>query len=131
IRDSVWFIQNRDYGSIHIGNTFAATDRIAGQNLTQTNAFATYAAVEDTGLGMFLRSAVNGQITRSDLTWRRLIGAGGDQPGESERGFDLIKYISPTVHGFTAVATWVAADFWETALRYRGEVGGLDVQAGV
>lgn len=130
IRDSVWYIRNRDYGTVFVGSTFAATDRIAGQNLTQTNAFANYGAVEDTGLGMFLRSAATGQLTRSDLTWRRIIGAGGDQPGESERGFDLIKYISPTWNGFTAVGTWVAADFWETALRYRGEVAGFEIAAG-
>jgi len=131
IRDSVWFVRNRDYGTIFVGTTFAATDRIAGQNLTQTNSFATYNAVEDTGLGMFLRSATNGKLSRSDLTWRRIIGAGGDQPGESERGFELVKYISPTWNGFTGVATWVADDFWETALRYRGQHAGFDIMAGL
>ncbi len=50
---------------------------------------------------MFLRSARNGGLCRT-LTWRRIIGAGGDQPGETQRGFELIKYVSPTWNGFTA-----------------------------
>ena len=31
----------------------------------------------------------DGRLTRSLLNWRRIIGAGGDQPGESQRGFSL------------------------------------------
>lgn len=131
IRDSLWFLRSKLHGTVLIGTTFAATDRIADSNLTQTSWFAQYAAVEDTGLGMFLRSAVNGRLSDSRLTWRRIIGAGGDQPGESERGFSLLKYISPTWHGLTAVGTWVAADFWDAAVRYRGQIDGFDVAAGI
>ncbi len=40
--------------------------------------------VEDTGLGMLLRSAVNGRLTSSGISWRRLIGDSGDQPGEGD-----------------------------------------------
>jgi hypothetical protein len=112
---------------------------------------------------MFLRSAVNGQLTgnhppidlsqppatvcklvpgsnqsvcrRSQpplppgLTWRRITGAGGNQPGESERGFSLIKYVTPQWNGFNAVGPVVAEDFWDAALRYRGTVGDFDVAA--
>ena len=68
IRDSIWFAKSRTFGTLIVGSTFAATDRIAGSNLTQTSTFAKYAEVQDTGFGMFLRSARNGELTTSDLT---------------------------------------------------------------
>ena len=139
IRDSVWYVKSEHLGTLFLGTTFAATDRVANSNLTQTARFAQYAAPEDHGLSMFLRSAVNGQLTgnhppidlskppatvctlvpgsnqsvcrRSQpplppgLTWRRITGAGGNQPGESERGFSLIKYVTPAWNGFNAVGT--------------------------
>ncbi len=131
VRSSVWYLRNKHLGAGFIGTTFAATDRIANSNVTQTAMFDQYAAPENTGLGMFLRSASNGRLTRSLLNWRRIIGAGGDQPGESQRGFSLLKYVSPTWNGFTAAADWVVTDFWDVALRYRKETHGFDVGAGI
>ena len=63
LRDSVWYLKSQHYGTLFLGTTFAATDRIANSNLTQTAKFAQYAAPEDTGLSMYLRSAVTGDIT--------------------------------------------------------------------
>jgi hypothetical protein len=131
VRSSIWFLRNKHFGTGFIGTTFAATDRIANSNVTQTSMFDQYAAPENTGLGMFLRSARNGQLNRSLLSWRRIIGAGGDQPGESQRGFSLLKYVSPTWNGFTAAADWVVTDFWDVALRYRKEIRGFDLGAGI
>jgi hypothetical protein len=130
LRSSVWFLRNKNYGTVFLGTTFAATDRIANSNVTQTGDFDQYAAPENAGLGMFLRSSVNGELTRL-LSWRRIIGAGGDQPGESQRGFSLLKYVSPTWNGFTAAADWVVTDFWDVALRYRREIAGFDIGAGI
>ncbi len=67
---------------------------------------------------MFLRSSRDGELART-LTWRRIIGAGGNQPGETQVGLSSIKYVSPTWYGFTAAATLVADDFWDVSLRYR------------
>jgi len=131
LRSSVWFLRSKTYGTGFVGTTFAATDRIASSNVTQTGLFDAYSAPENAGLGMFLRSARTGQLTQSLLTWRRIIGAGGDQPGESQRGFSLLKYVSPTWNGFTAAADWVVTDFWDVALRYRKEIAGFDVGAGI
>ncbi|HWK37795.1 MAG TPA: hypothetical protein VNR88_02675, partial [Hyphomicrobium sp.] len=114
-----------------LGTTFAATDRIANSNVTQTAMFDQYAAPENAGLGMFLRSANNGRLTSSLLNWRRIIGAGGDQPGESQRGFSLVKYVSPTWNGFTVAGDYVFTDFWDVALRYRKEIAGFDIGAGI
>jgi hypothetical protein len=131
LRSSVWFLRNKNFGTGFIGTTFAATDRIANSNVTQTALFDAYAAPENAGFGMFLRSAENGRLTRSLLNWRRIIGAGGDQPGESQRGFSLVKYVSPTWNGFTFAADWVVTDFWDVALRYRKEIFGFDIGAGI
>jgi hypothetical protein len=131
IRETIWYAKSKTYGMFIVGNTFAAIHRIANSNLTQTNTFARYAEVQDTGFGMYLRSARNGELTASSLTWRRIIGAGGNQPGESQRGFDLIKYVSPTWNGFNVVSSLVADDFWDSAIRYRGSVGRVDLEAGI
>ncbi len=130
IRESVWFLKSKHMGTLLVGSTFPSFTAIADANVTQTNWFARYGAIEDTGLGMFLRSAQNGELGRT-LTWRRIIGAGGDQPGESQRGFDEVKYVSPALNGFTAAASLVADDFWDASLRYRGEVAGFDIAAAI
>jgi hypothetical protein len=131
IRDAVWFAKSERLGTGWLGNSNAATDRITEMNLTQTFYFAKYSDVEDSGLGMILRSAVNGELTTSGLTWRRLIGDSGDQPGEGERGFELVKYESPVWAGFMASASWGADDFWDVALRYEGQAGGFELAAGI
>ena len=134
VRDSYWFIKSKTYGAISVGRQATATDAITEINLTQTADFAKYSDVEDTGLGLLLRSKTNGLLTTgtgaAGLTWRRLIGDGGDQPGEGERRFDAVKYVSPEFAGFTASASWGEDDFWDIALRYAGEHGGFKISAG-
>ncbi len=130
IRESVWFLKSKRNGTVLVGTTFPSFTNIADSNVTQTDWFAKYGAVENSGLNMFLRSGRDGALSRT-LTWRRIIGAGGDQPGETQRGFQLIKYVSPTWNGLTAAATLVNDDFWDATLRYRGEIAGLDIAAGL
>lgn len=131
LRDAYWYVKEKRRGKVIVGISTAATDNITEMNLTQTNSFAKYADVEDTGLGMLLRSAVNGRLTDSGISWRRLIGDSGDQPGEGERGFNIAKYESPALHGFYLTAALGAAEFWDVALRYEGELGDFKVEAGV
>ncbi len=130
IRETVWFFKSKRNGTLFIGTTFPSFTNIADSNVTQTDWFAKYGAIEDTGLSMFLRSGRTGGLSRT-LTWRRIVGAGGDQPGETQRGFQLIKYVSPTWNGLTAAATLVADDFWDATLRYQGEIAGFEVAAGI
>ena len=125
-RDTVWYLKSKKYGTGSVGLTSSSTDQITEVNLTQTKDFAKYSDVEDTGLGLFLRSAVNGGLTgaANGLTWRRLLGDSGDQPGEGERRFNLVKWDSPTIAGFTASASWGEDDFWDIALRYTASLAG-------
>ena len=138
LRDSYWYIKSKTYGRGSLGLQASATDAITEINLTQTASFSKYSDVEDTGLGMLLRST-DGRLTNSGvgatgqtgLTWRRLIGDGGDQPGEGERKFNLAKYVSPEFSGFVASASWGEDDFWDVALNYEGEFSGFKVAAGI
>ena len=130
LRDAYWYLKSKRLGSVLLGISTAATDKITESNLTQTASFSKYSDVEDTGLGMFLRSSVNGRLTDSGITWRRLIGDSGDQPGDGERGFNIAKYESPALHGFWLTAALGAAEFWDVALRYKGETNGFEISAG-
>ena len=130
LRDIYWYLKEKQRGTLIVGLSTAATDKITEINLTQTESFAKYSDVEDTGLGMLLRSSVNGRLTSSGISWRRLIGDSGDQPGEGERGFNMVKYQSPVVHGFFLTASVDPTQFWDVALRYEAEFGDVKFEAG-
>lgn len=129
LRDAVWYLKSDALGRGWIGLTSTATDQITEINQTQTSVFSKYADIEDSGLGLFLRSRANGGL--SNLTWRRLIGDGGDQPGDGDRKYSQVKYESPEIAGFTASATWGQDDYWDAALRYAGEIGSFAIAAGI
>ncbi len=146
LRDSYWFLKSKTYGRVRSACRRCATDAITEINQTQTKDFAKYSDIEDTGLGLLLRSSRNGRLTTSavnpantatssagegGITWRRLIGDGGDQPGEGERKYNLVKYETPEFKGFTGQASWGEDDFWDVALRYSGEHAGFKVAAGL
>ena len=128
IRDSFWFVKNKSLGGLSVGLTSTSTDAITEVNFSQTKDFSKYSDVEDTGLGLRLRSPAGGV---SSLSWRRLIGDAGDQPGEGEKRFNQIKYETPTFQGFSASASWGEDDFWDVALRYTGEFSGFKLAAGI
>lgn len=128
IRDSHWYLSSKSLGTLALGRQATATDQITEINLTQTLEVSKYSDIEDTGGGLFLRR-VDGAL--SNLQWRRLISEGGDQPGEGERRFDVVKYTSPEFGGFTLSAAWGQDDFWDIALRYKTDFSGFIIAAGI
>lgn len=137
LRDSHWYIDNKNLGRVTVGLGATATDQITEINQTQTADFSKFSDVEDTGLGLLLRRT-NGDLAvgagagnGSSYTYHRLIGVHGDQPGEGERRFNGVTYRTPEFAGFTASATWAEDDYWDVALRYAGEFAGLKVAAGI
>lgn len=129
LRDSNWYLKSKSLGAVTVGRSTTATNAITEANQSQTALFSKYSDVEDSGLGLRLRSAGNGGL--SALTWRRLIGDGGDQPGEGERAIDNVRYETPTFYGFAVSASWGADDLWDVALRYTGDVAGFKLAAGI
>ena len=139
LRDSYWYIKSKTYG----GSRWVGRLRRLTRSPRSTSRRRPHSRSTPTsrirGLGMLLRSATDGQLTnngvgatgQTGLTWRRLIGDGGDQPGEGERKFNLVKYVSPEFSGFVASASWGEDDFWDVALNYEGEFGGFKVAAGI
>ena len=60
----------------------------------------------------------------------------GDLGGPAMSNFEgnrqnVIRYDTPTIGGFVASAAWGEDDFWDVALRYAGEFGGIKVAAGI
>jgi predicted porin len=135
-RDAYWYVKSKTYGAVSLGTQAAASDAITESNLTQTKDFAKYSDVEDTGLGLLLRStggglSNTGNATAPGITYRRLLIDSGDQPGEGDRRQNAVKYETPTYAGFTASASWGGDDYWDLALRYAGEFSGFKVAAGI
>lgn len=133
LRESSWYIKNKTYGGMTVGLTSTSTDGITELNLTQTSSFSKYSDVEDTGLGLLLRSSVNGGLSNSGggISFRRLIGDAGDQPGDGDKRFNQVKYETPVFQGFSASASWGEDDFWDVGLRYAGEFSGFKIAAGI
>ncbi len=130
LRDSYWFLKSKTYGGVSIGFQGTATDQITEINLTQTKDFAKLSDMEDTGLGLLLRSSTNGQLS-TNFNFFELLGQAGDQPGDGDRRSNVVKYETPAYKGFTASAAWGEDDVWDVGLRYAGEHAGFKIAAGV
>ncbi len=127
IRHSAWWLESSRLGRVWLGETSSATDGITEINLanTQTAGSDPSAWVG----GFFLRNA-NG--TLSTVTWNNATPsfAGAWNAGEGDRN-NIVRYISPTLAGFTFSAAWGEDDMWDVALRYAGEFNGVRLAAGI
>ncbi len=65
----------------------------------------------------------------TNVHWGSFVAQGAQQaaPGEGHR-FNVVKYDSPTIAGFTASAAWGEDDHWNVALRYAGEFSGFQAR---
>ena len=130
LRDSYWFLKSKTYGGVSVGFQGTATDQITETNLTQTKDFAKLSDMEDTGLGLNLRSSASGLVS-TNYQFYELLGEAGDQPGDGDRRSNVVKYETPAYKGFSASTAWGEDDVWDVALRYAGEFGGFKVAAGI
>lgn len=127
LRHNTLYIESKTYGKIWVGLTGGAGESVTEVNLAATKDIAKYSDVEDSGLGLFM-TPKGGAITT--VQWRRLIRGGGDQPGEGRR-YEMVRYDTPEIAGFTATANWGSDDTWEAGLRYKGEFGDFKMAAGI
>lgn len=135
LRHSAWYIDSKKLGRVWVGLTGGAAEGVTEVNQAATKDVAKYSDVEDSGLGLNMR--VNGGFVESssagnpaNISWRRLIRGGGDQPGEGRR-HNLVRYDTPEIAGFTATASWGEDDNWDAGLRYKGELGDFKVAAAI
>lgn len=126
LRHNYWFLDSKKFGRVSVGLTGGASESVTEVNLAATKDVAKFSDVEDTGLG--LNMLYNG--VSSGTSWRRLLRDGGDQPGEGRR-YNLIKYDTPEIAGFTATANWGEDDTWEIGMRYKGEIGDFKLAGAI
>jgi hypothetical protein len=80
--------------------------------------------------GFFLRREVGVSSALSGLQWNDISSQANANVGEGDRR-NLVKYVSPTLHGFTFSASWGEDDFGDAALRYAAEFNNVRVAAGI
>jgi predicted porin len=136
VRHSVWYLDSKTFGRVWVGLTGGAGEGVTEINVAGTGDVAKFSDAEDMGGGLSLRRA-NGTYSSGltvvgggDITIRRLIRDSGNQAGEGRR-YNMLRYDTPEIAGFTATANWGADDTWEIGLRYKGEFSGFKMAAGV
>ena len=127
IRHSAWWIENKQLGRMWLGQTSTATDGIAEINLA--NVVAVGSDPSAWNGGFFLRNNNNSLSAR---TWNNITPsfAGAWNAGEGDRN-NVVRFVSPTMYGFTFSSAYGEDDMWDTAVRYAGEFNGVRVAAGI
>lgn len=126
IRRAWWGVTSESLGTIQVGRGVTSLEEVTEANLAGTRRGGKYSDVEDSGLGLRLRSASSASL--SDVAWYRLIKHSGNQPGEGDAQSG-VRYISPTVAGFFVSASWGADDMWDASVEYLGEISVFTVEA--
>ncbi len=121
IRQTHWYLDNKQLGRITVGQASTATDDI----ILADAAGAGPAAFADQLVGNSLnfRSAAGALTTLSVNT----VSAGSF---DTARG-NVVRYDTPTMAGFRATAAWGEDDFWDVALWYAGKLGDFKVVGGI
>ena len=138
LRHTVWYIDSKKYGRVWVGLTGGAGESVTEINLAASKDVLKYSDIEDTGLGLFTRTADGTRLAtrsstggRTGLEWRQLIRGGGDQPGEGRR-WNMVRYDTPEMFGFVGTVNWGEDDGWEVGLRYNeDEFHGYKIAAGI
>jgi hypothetical protein len=134
VRKSYWYVKSKQWGQVAVGLNGTATYHLlddADSTLTRNVDDAEGAAIY---LSQFqLRSGGKsiGPTTTFPLRWTdALRGFNNSTPGDSGRR-NVIRYDSPTLHGFTGAAAWGEDDIWDVALTYKEDFGDFAVLARV
>ena len=132
MRYSFWSLKNADLGQFSMGLQSQATDTITEISLANTSSVMT------PGLPLMLGYVSRGWFMRREednvLTGLRfgdiLFRGRTDIWGEGHR-WNVVRYDTPSLAGFTFSATWGEDDVWDAALRYAGEFGRFRFAAGI
>jgi len=137
LRHSAWWIDNKDLGRLWVGQTGQATDAIALINLANTTVAGAHTKTSLNDASFRLRTSanvpsttINEPIGMSAVTWGNARISGHGNPGDGDR-LQVVKYVSPTLHGFIFSTAWGEDDMWDVSLKYANEFNGVRVAAGI
>ena len=133
VRVAEWYLKHDKYGKLTVGQGSPATDDLVKINLGGTAVATKDGLIMDTGGSFILRdSTIPGVAGLNTASFFGQAARWGDlAPGLDTARRDRVRYDSPTIAGFTLSAAWGEDDFWDAALRYAGEFGGIRVAAGI
>ena len=123
LRHNVVWIHSKQLGKFYIGRTSEATDGIVEISLSKASTASTLGTL----------APFDSFLARQDLApgiAGVTVNASLNNPFDGARK-DLVKYVSPTVAGFSLSAAWSEDDSWDVALRYAGEFGQIRVAGGI
>ena len=129
VRKSAWYLKNKDWGQISVGQNGTATYHLlddADPTLTRNVNDAEGAAIY---LSAFqLRSGGAPVVVGANtLRWTDILrGFNNSTPGDSGRR-NVVRYNSPTISGFTGTAAWGEDDLWDVSLTYKNDIGDFSV----
>jgi hypothetical protein len=126
LRHSAWWIESSRLGRVWVGHTGMATNDITEINLSNASVIGLN-EIDDWNGGFFLRDE-DGDL--SGVRWADIYSQANAHVGEGDRR-NLVKYVAPTLRGFTFSTAWGEDDFWDAALRYAGEFKYVRVAAGI
>lgn len=112
VRHQALYIKSQQLGTVWLGKTSEATDGIMELSLASADA------------------STLGSLAPFDAFVEDQTGLGIVNPFDGGRK-NVVKYITPTLGGFSLSASWATEDNWDVALRYAGEFGAIRVAAGV
>ena len=124
-RRVAWWIEHKDVGRLTVGRYESAgvvqTIDLGGVGMVASSSFVLLNG------GFFIRGPV-GQYYA--MQWGGTSGIG--DPAANQGRTELVRYDSPTWHGFIYTASVAeAGDYWGTMLRYANEFNGVRVAAGI
>ncbi len=125
IRDTTVWIKHAQLGKLKMGQGSTATDNLILIDLGATGS----AATPDVRLynGSFVIPR-NGVYDNQNRTWFTALYGGRSY--DTDR-MNHVLYETPTLAGFTLQAAVAEDNFWDVALRYAGEFGGVRVAFGI
>jgi predicted porin len=133
VRKSNWFIKSKTFGQVAVGQNGTATYHL----LDDADPLLTRNVDDAEGAAIFLSAfqlrsnglALGG--SNVPLRWTDILrGFNNSTPGDDGRR-NVVRYDSPTFHGFTGIVAWGEDDIWDTALTYKDDIGDFLVSARV
>ncbi len=125
LRDTTVWLKHSQLGRIEIGHGSTATDNLVLIDLGATGSAATPNTLLYNGGFVIAR---NGVYDNTNRTWSRALEGG--RSSDTTR-MNHVRYDTPTIAGFNLQAAVGEDNFWDVALRYAGEFGGVRLAFGI